>query len=180
MSVEDLAAELRTVRSALELPQVHYAMDAIAQARDTLATVAQGSQAPDLHPSAAQLEHGRLQAEQAYDLVAQVRVIVQGYLARIGAQGSPTVATASTAPPRAGSPGWFVPRPQVGGERVQRILRELPPQVPKPNPSGKKTHGRLLDGDTATAMVSGHDEDSAEVSRLLKKRVYPRTVNLPW
>ncbi|HEX3778741.1 MAG TPA: DddA-like double-stranded DNA deaminase toxin [Pseudonocardiaceae bacterium] len=51
------------------------------------------------------------------------------------------------------------------------MLEQLPPAVPRPNVEGKKTHGRWVDEHgQAKPIVSGRDEDSAEVWRILQER----------
>ncbi len=46
--------------------------------------------------------------------------------------------------------------------------------MPKPNPTGKKTHGRWVDKDgNIGQMVSGEDEDAIEVRRILKAAGVP-------
>ncbi|WP_424183284.1 DddA-like double-stranded DNA deaminase toxin [Actinokineospora sp. G85] len=55
-------------------------------------------------------------------------------------------------------------------DRVEQILRELPPQVPTPNPSGKKTHGRVLGEDDAEVITNGRDADARQVAEILRSR----------
>lgn len=59
-------------------------------------------------------------------------------------------------------------------ERIRQLKAMLPPPVPTPNVEGRKTHGTWLDehGQPHT-VISGHDEDSAEVWRILQERGIP-------
>jgi hypothetical protein len=59
-------------------------------------------------------------------------------------------------------------------EKVAALKEQLPPPVPKPNPTGKKTHGRWVDDDGRVRdEVSGRDEDSDEAWRILQAAKIP-------
>ncbi|MDQ3402933.1 MAG: Imm1 family immunity protein [Actinomycetota bacterium] len=87
MSVEELAGELRRVLDMLPSSQVGQAVEVLGEARDALATTAEGSRSVDLLQSVAGLEQGREQAEHAYRLITQAREAVLRYLAGVGAVG---------------------------------------------------------------------------------------------
>lgn len=78
--------------------------------------------------------------------------------------GSATDSSARTTSPRSSYAAHRLSR-----EQVAALQSDLPPPVPKPNPEGRKTHGRSVDEHGKTSQeISGRDDDSAEVWRLLK------------
>lgn len=174
MSVEALAAELRRVLDCVTPEALGEAATMLGEARDGLARAAQGSQADELPRAMAALEQARRQIEQARDMIAEAHMIVQGYLAKVVGSGtdvSPAISGAASGI-RAGSRSSPEVE-QVGDERAQEVVRGLPPPVPKPNPTGKKTQGRLFGHGGLVPLVSGQDEDSAEAMRLLTEAGLP-------
>jgi hypothetical protein len=86
---------------------------------------------------------------------------------------------------RTGEPSLPPKAEQRTGEQrrdVQRLTREqisqlkdmLPPPVLQPNVEGRKTHGKWVDDHGRIhTIVSGQDEDSVEVWRILQERKVP-------
>jgi hypothetical protein len=163
VSVEDYVAELRRVLSLLPMDALRHTQQLLAESRDELATTAHGSQAPDLHHATAAMDHGRARTVDVHRLLVEAQQAIERYLAHIGAPAPASEPFAATAPVKRAAR----PDPEPAADRVQRMLDELPEPVPKPNPTGKKTHGRIVGDPAAEVIVSGVDDYSAEAWRLL-------------
>lgn len=115
----------------------------------------------------AQLREAEEHLRQVLTLAASVRRCAEQYLTDIGAgvDSAPQSVTGTAAGPssRALSPG-----------EIAEITGALPPAVPKPNPTGRKTHGRWVDEEGRIhEAVSGRDDDSAEAWRILREAKIP-------
>ncbi|MDQ3577679.1 MAG: hypothetical protein M3443_08795 [Actinomycetota bacterium] len=154
MSVEKVVAELQRVLGLLDLPILMRAAELIDQAEHGIAQATQGSQQPDAGQVVAQFASVKQQLEQAHHQIEQTRQLVQRYVANI-AGSSLTTVTTSTPKPTSTSPA------QGGSKKINDILAGLPPEVPKPNPSGKKTHGQVVGSEDV--VISGEDAESDEV-----------------
>ncbi len=177
MSVEKVAAELQRVLGLLDLANLTRALELVDQAEHGIVQATQGSQQPEVGKVVAQLGYVKQQLGQVHQQVKGARQVVHRYLANIADGGSMTTlltkdnsATVPTTPPKSKNTG-------VTGDKQHKIngvLDTLPPEVPKPNPSGKKTHGKVVGSDEV--IVSGVDEESAEVWQLLLKAGVPPRV----
>ena len=175
MSVERIRAELGQVLSALDLAPLERALDLIGQAERTFTHATQGSHRPEAEQALGLLDQTKQQLRQLYGHLTAARTMIDQYLANLagGEASPPTGATSATAgrPTASASVGTKLTR-----EQADAIRAGLPPQVPTPNPEGKKTHGTWLGGSGAEAhMVSGRDEDAAEAWRLLQAAGMPVT-----
>lgn len=135
MSIAALGAALRKVVARLPVPLVRDAIRLLGESRAALDQSGHGSQAPDLPNAIAGLRDAEERLRQVLILAASVRRCVEQYLTDIGAgiDSAPQPVTGTAAGPssRALSP-----------EEIAEIRSALPPAVPKPNPTGRKTHGR--------------------------------------
>ncbi len=162
MSVEKVAAELQQVLGLLDLPMLTQALELIDQAKRALTQATQGSRQPEVGHAVAQLVFVEQQLGQAHHQIEQTRRLVQRYVANIAGGSS----TSTPVLPKDNSiismtnttkPDF----PENDKHKINRVLAGLPPEVPKPNPTGKKTHGRVVGSEEV--VVSGEDEESDEV-----------------
>jgi hypothetical protein len=162
VSVEKITAELNQALVRLDLAPLRQAMDLLDQAARTVAHAAQGTNRPEAAQALGFLDQTRQQLGQIHQTVTAAKALVEQYIANL-AGGETTAPTANTPP--ATSPLASKPvRTNATSDKqthVDAILATLPPPVPKPNPSGKKTHGRIVGSDEQVA--SAEDAESDEV-----------------
>ncbi|MGX7824124.1 DddA-like double-stranded DNA deaminase toxin [Actinokineospora sp. 24-640] len=185
MSVEKIVAELRQVLDLLDLTALTQALDLIHQAELTFANAAQGSQQPEARQVLGLFAQSKQQLGQVYQSVIETKALVEQYLTNlVGGTGTgastPEADRSKDRSPNRKSTGTTPDATTVTSglssdkqRQVRDVLATLPPEVPKPNPSGKKTHGKVMGSDEV--IVSGMDDESAEVwQRLLKAGIPPR------
>ncbi|MGX7825361.1 DddA-like double-stranded DNA deaminase toxin [Actinokineospora sp. 24-640] len=170
MSVEKIEAELHQVLGALDLAALVHALKTIDQAETALTRATEGSQRPESAHALGLLAHVKQRLGQIYQQVEAARKLVQQYLANIaggGAIAGNTSSLTSTVTPT--TPDSSADKPK----QISDILATLPPKVPKPNPTGKKTFGKVVGSEEV--ITSGVDEESAEVwQRLIEAGLSPR------
>lgn len=166
MSVEKITAELNQVLVRLDLAPLLHAVDLFDQAARTLAHAAQGTSRPEAAQALGLLDQTKQQLGQLYQTVTAAKALVEQYIANL-AGGETTTPTANTPPVAAAATSSLALKPAQTNAtsdkqtQVDAILATLPPPVPKPNPSGKKTHGRIVGSDEQVA--SAEDAESDEV-----------------
>lgn len=161
MSVERIAADLRQVLAALDLAPLAQVLSLIDHAERTFTDAAQGSQRPEVAQALGHLSLTKQQVRKLHQVLTTARTLIEQYLANLTGGGAATPRpTASNSPTAA---------PTLTRDQADAIRASLPPQVPKPNPDGKQTHGKWFDGSGASGhVVSGEDQDAEEVRHLLR------------
>lgn len=176
MSVEKVVGHLRQVLGTLDLASLRHALDLIDQAERLLAAAIQGTQQPEVRQALGLLIHTKEQLGQIYRQIDQARQLIQQYLANLAGAGTAGQSIPSHLKPttRGTDTNSATVKPKFTRDEADAIRATLPPQVPKPNPEGKKTHGKWFDGSGAAAhIVSGHDEEAAEAWRRLQAAGLP-------
>ncbi|WP_436493495.1 DddA-like double-stranded DNA deaminase toxin [Actinokineospora sp. HUAS TT18] len=164
MSVAALAAELRRIMAALPKAHLDHAAEQVAGAHTTLDATAKGAQSPAIRHAVRQLAEANTAVGQARQLIAAAKTKIEWYLERLGVEVGP--ATPIAVRRHAASGG--------DSAGVEHLKHKLPPAVPKPNPTGRKTHGLWRDeSGKLREEVSGRDEDSAEAWELLRQARIP-------
>ncbi|OLR94102.1 DddA-like double-stranded DNA deaminase toxin [Actinokineospora bangkokensis] len=183
MSVEQVAGAIRAALQRLPDGAVAQAEQDVDEARQSVTAAVAGSTQAEAHQSVTLFAGAQQALAGVAGVFAQVRALMEGYLARLSgtpAAGSPVAPASWPAALRpAGPDAAQTPPPPP---HIQEILDRLPPPVPKPNPQGRKTHGRVVGDPADEVVISGSDSDSAEIWRLLQERgvtvkFKPMTIN---
>lgn len=164
MSIEEVAAELRRVLGALDLTPLIQSLELIDQGESLVTAAIHGSQRFEAGQAVALLAHTKQQLGQVYQTVTAARQLVEQYLSDLVGGGSATTALPKGSATTSTTSTTKTTKPASGEDKqkeINDILATLPPEVPKPNPSGKKTHGRVV-GSNET-VISGEDAESDEV-----------------
>ncbi|SDJ38854.1 SCP1.201-like deaminase [Actinokineospora alba] len=165
MSVAELGAALRKALADLPIALVNDAIRLLGESRAALDQAAHGSHAPELPGAVSQLQDAEEQLRQVLTVAVSVRGRVEKYLTDIGAGITSHSVTSSSV---------GTSSPALSPEKVAELGSALPPAVPKPNPTGRKTHGRWVDeAGRIHEAVSGRDGDSAEAWRILQEAEIP-------
>ncbi|MDQ3576475.1 MAG: hypothetical protein M3443_02505 [Actinomycetota bacterium] len=171
MSGEKVAAELRRVLFLLDLSTLAQALEFIGHAERALAHAIQGSQRPEAEQAVALLGHVQQQLGEVYQTIHAVLGLVEQYVTRITGGGA--TAPVTTAPSMPTVSRTITSAVNDKQRTVSDIIASLPPEVPKPNPTGKKTYGKVVG--SAEVITSGVDAESAEVwQRLIDGGLVPR------
>ncbi|WP_156758045.1 hypothetical protein [Actinokineospora pegani] len=142
-----MAAAVRAALDQLPPVALDEAETRLDEAHQVLQNAVGGSNQPDIGQAVAKLAEARQHLADVRSLTQRTRALLEGYLGRVA--GRSTTVAAATAPiGRAGPPvASSGPRKQ---ERpppppdVLALLGDLPTKVPKPNPDGRKTYGKVL------------------------------------
>ncbi|CRK60278.1 hypothetical protein [Alloactinosynnema sp. L-07] len=173
MSVRNVASELARVLGDLETLPLTQALDAIDQAQMVIANATRGSPQPEARQAVALMGHAKGQVRQVHQAVAMAKKLIHAYIAQLGIDESGPVQSVATSQP-VRSASLTTKREPLTRDEAESVRNTLPPQVPKPNPDGKKTHGKWFDGTgRAIPLASGYDDDAAEAWRLLQSAGMP-------
>lgn len=176
MDVGEMAAAVRAALELLPTDLVAHARDRLGAAKEGLTQAVAGSTHPDVVESLTALAQAQEALGEVDALFRQVRDLMGAYLARV-VDGPTRRAPVLSVPARqdpatdvGSSAGALRLDRGPNGVRVEQILRELPAPVPRPNPEGRKTHGRVIGEDDAEVVSSGRDEESRQVVAALRER----------
>lgn len=162
MSVNELVDQVKRALTAIgrarsRLVDAHVALS---EARDTWATVTQGTTDPEAGALASSADAACEQLVQVHGGLKSAEATLHAYLAKV----------AGDAPPRGPSPPTAAD-PLEG--RVEALRRELPPPVARGR--GQKTHGRwFAPGGKTAELASGWDELTTRVNVVLTGLGCPR------
>lgn len=168
MSVEDVARDVGRILSGLPLAALEQAHHTLSEAHEVLAEAVQGANDPEIAQTASLLPDAVKALGAVYQQISRAKQALEDYLTKVGPVDAPAPTAGRPAAQKAArSPAQPARRDPI---RIEQLRATLPPPVPRPNPEGRKTHGRWVDTDgRVQELTSGHDEHSEEAWHLLKQ-----------
>ena len=172
MSIGDLARDVGRAISLLPAATVAQVVHVLTEAREVLAQATERSNDPEAHDAVGLLGEAIEALGVTYKQIVNGRQLLEHYLGEVGPVDAPRPDASRPAPQKA--PTHPTRSTRLDPKRVQELQRELPPQVPKPNPESKKTHARWIDASGNVQQgVSGEDQYSEAAAELFKAAGVP-------